>query len=287
MGSKTSKAKRPSEEKRPTSAKTTVVIDSRIPRDIIDEILDHLAADSGPSIRTFRSHLRACALVSKSWIPPCRRHLFRTIYFTLKDMKRWLETFPVPEESPAHYVRDLRFSIGKHDVAREKFFEYAPWFENVERMGLYGHGSYEPLWMPPVWRLPQSITSLTIRTDTVTLTHLWAIMVQLPNLDELSLSGSLAAADGGKLVGIGATLGGRYGGKLELYRLDAGSVVDMLLEVPTGLRFTHLEIRGTHECFLPTVKLAEACSNSLVKLSYIDDSYCKSHHLFRFWRERY
>ena len=288
MGSRTSKAKRPPKAKHPT-AKTTVAVVPRIPQDIIDEIVDQLTAGSRPSIRSpaLESQLRSCALVSKSWVPPCRRYLFHTVYFTVNGMARWLETFPVPGESPAHHVRDLSLALGEHDGTREKFFEYLPWFTNAETMSLYGYGSPEPLWMPSVWRLPQSITSLGTRARTVTLVHLQAIMVQLPNLNEMSLSGPLAAVDEGELVGIGTTLRGRYSGKLELYQLDARGVVDMLLEVPTGVHFSHLQIRGTHECFLPTVKLAEACGESLVKLSYIADSYGKSHRFSRYWRSTY
>ena len=36
-------------------------------------------------------------------------------------MVKWLEMFPVPEESPAHLARLLLFSIGKHDDVPEKF----------------------------------------------------------------------------------------------------------------------------------------------------------------------
>jgi hypothetical protein len=89
MGSKTSKAKRP------TSAKPKTVVAPRVPQEIIDEILDHLALDSD-----FES-LRSCALVSKSWVPSCRRHLFHTILFASWDMIRWLKMFPVPRRVPA------------------------------------------------------------------------------------------------------------------------------------------------------------------------------------------
>ena len=95
MGSISSKAKRLA------STKAKVVVTPRIPQDIIDEILDHLVTDSGAR------YLRTCALVSKSWIPSCRRHLFRVGSFTAASLREWLKKFPVPEDSPAHYVRDI------------------------------------------------------------------------------------------------------------------------------------------------------------------------------------
>ena len=63
----------------------TAVIVPRIPQDITDEIPDNLATN-------FRS-LRACLLVSKSWIQPCRPHHFHTVDFTSRNMGRWFKAF--------------------------------------------------------------------------------------------------------------------------------------------------------------------------------------------------
>ena len=102
-------------------------------------------------------------------------------------------------------------------------------------------------------------------------------MAQLPNLNNLVLSGAVAPADKSALVGIGAALKGRFGGELRLLGEHAsGGAVDMLLEIPTGLHFTEVRVRNTRECLLPTVRLAEACSETLVKLSYSISSHRKS-----------
>ena len=259
MGSRSSKAKRP------TPVETRADFTPRTPQEIVDEILDHLAADSD------HRSLRLCALVSKSWVPSCRRHLFHTILFTMRDMAQWLETFPVPEKSPAHYIRDLRMSTGGYDSSPEKFFEYTPWFRNVERVTLLGDGR----WIPTLWRLPHSVTSLTINTDEAAFAQIQGIMTHLPNLDDLSLSGSPVPVDRRTLAGIGTTLNGRFGGQLRLLKgLVDKDIMNMLLEVPTGLHFTEMEVCGTNECLLPTVRLAEACAKTLVKFSYTVSCYC-------------
>jgi len=127
------------------------------------------------------------------------------------------------------------------------------------------------------WRLPQSITSLTMRTDTASLVQVRDILAQLPNLDDLSLSGALVPVSRKALPGIGTDLRGEFGGRLQLFKEYAGKdAMNILLEIPTGLRFTEVEIRGMHECLLPTVRLAEACCKTLVKLSYTVSSYCES-----------
>jgi len=258
--------------KSPTFTQTETVIIPTIPQEIIDEILDHLATNS-----KFRS-LQACALTSKSWVQSCRRHLFHTAIFTSGSVREWFETFPVPEESPAHHVRDLRIYIGGQDWVPQNFFEYTSWFTNVRILTLLGRWGFPPFWTPSLYRLPRSVTSLTIEVNVCTLTYIRDIIAQLPNLDDLSLSESLISMDEDVFPGIGTTLGGRFGGKLALLPVhDTKDFMNMLLEIPTGLRFTEVEIRCTRGCFPLAVRLTEACSETLVNLSYMVTRYGESH----------
>ena len=269
MGSKISKATHP------TSVKAKTVVVPRIPQELIDEILDYLATDSD-----FKS-LQSCALVSKSWVPSCRRHLFHTVLFTPRGMARWLEAFPVPEESPAHLVRELRFALGGRYSASQDLFEYVQRFTNVEGVAWLGYGGFQSSWIISFGRSPQSLTSLTIETDTVTLVQIRDILAQLPNLDNLSLVGFLDAVERRALPGIGTVLRGRFRGRLRLVNGYAEEgVMNMLLEVPTGLHFTELHVRGVHESFPSTVRLAEACGKTLVKLSYTVSFNGKYHPFF-------
>ena len=282
MGSRLSKAKVPN-ERPPTPAATlppippplkieAVVTGPRIPQDIVNEIADHLAIDLD-----FQS-IRACALVSKSSARACRRHLFRIVAFTPRNVDRWFKTFPVPEESPAHHVRDLRVWIGGDGCVPEKFFKYTPWFTNVEKISLFGHGGVPLLRRTSLWRLPQSATSLTIDTSVVTLVQVRDIMAQLPNLDDLLLSGSLVALDRRELPGIGTIVKGKFGGRLNLSGECAGEdVINMLLEIPSGLGFTEMQVCCMRMGLPSTFRLAEACSKTLVKLSYMVTFRGRSH----------
>ena len=251
--------------------RTKRIVTPSVPQEIVDEILDHLAADFD-----FRS-LKLCALVSRSWVPSCRRHLFRIVVFTTVKVARWRKRFPVPEEGPAHHVRDLHFSIGGYHCAPEKFAEHTPWFTNVERLILSELGAFQPLWRPSSWRLPQSVTSLTVEANTITLVQIRDIMMQLPDLDNLSLLGSLPVGDRRTLLGTETVLRGRFSGRLRLVKgYAAEEVMNILLDIPTGLRFTEVQICGMRECFFSTVRLAEACAKTLVKLSYTTSFHCKS-----------
>jgi len=112
------------------------------------------------------------------------------------------------------------------------------------------------------------VTSFTVNTNVVTLVQIRDILAQLPNLNNLSLSGFIAPVDAGLLVGIGAALKGRFGGRLKLCGGYAHEdAMHMLLGTPTGLHFTEVQIRCTHKCLSSAVRLVEACGETLVKLS--------------------
>ena len=265
---------------RPTPAKTMVAIVPRIPQEIIDEILSYLAADPDPR------PLRSYALVSKSWALSCRRHLFHTVLFTSKDMARWVEMFPVPEESPAHNIRHLRFSIGGDVGALEEFLKHTPWFTNVEKVTFLGDEGLQPLWISLFLGVPQSVTSLTIGGGTAFLRQVRDTMTWLPNLENLSLSGDIIVV--GKIsAGTGTVLRGRFSGQLRLLEGYADDdIMNILLEVPTGLHFTEVQIHAPRERLLSTVRLAEACSRTLVKLSYRVSFYCEPHPFSRSSRSK-
>lgn len=274
MGSKTSKTKRSASVETKTAATSTAKIPAgpRVPQEIVDEILDHLVADSDS-----RS-LRSCSLASKFWVQRCRGYLFHTILFTSALTTKWLETFPVPEESPAHHVRDLRFVAGGGFNVPERFFEYVPWFTKVERVTVSGFGGWETLCrILSLGAFPQSVTSLAINAGIVNLLQIRNILAQLQNLNDLSLSRSHVTVDREALPGIGSILRGNFGGRLRLHAKHAAKeVINTLLEVPTGLHFTEVEVIGVPECLVSTVRLAEACGRNLVKLTYSIDPSCKS-----------
>jgi len=152
-------------------------------------------------------------------------------------------------------------------VREEEIFGYTLWFKNLEKISLFGYGSFSLSRAPSSWRLPQFVTSLIIKTNVFTLVDIRDILAQLPNLNNLSLSGYVAGSRVPR--GIGTALRGRFGGQLELVDGPAHEdVMNMLLEIPTGLHFTELQIFWARKSLLSTIRLAEACGETLVKLSY-------------------
>ena len=78
----------------------TTMSNPHLPQEIADYIIDLL----GNEPRT----LKRCCLVSRSWVPPARKHLFGTIEFgSLAHLVAWRKAFPNPLNSPIHFVSCL------------------------------------------------------------------------------------------------------------------------------------------------------------------------------------
>ena len=75
-----------------------------LPPELLDHVVGHL--------HDTENALRNCCLVSKSWIPRARKHLFANIGFhTVKRLQSWKETFPDPANSPACYTETLYIGL--------------------------------------------------------------------------------------------------------------------------------------------------------------------------------
>lgn len=98
------------------------------PPEISDHIVDLLHDDP--------KTLKKCSLVSKSWVPRARQHLFHEVaFYSLNGLDAWEETFPDPVNSPAYYTRSLHIRCA--DVLAEELVEKRDWlraFSNIVRL---------------------------------------------------------------------------------------------------------------------------------------------------------
>ena len=115
MGCTSSKPRRP----------TQITGDPKVPQELANEILDHLAEDTNT--------LRSCSLVAKSWISPLRRHLFSTLVSNPREILEWNKTFPNPEDSSAGHVSHLFISFEPNVMI--DFADRMPYFSNVQQLG--------------------------------------------------------------------------------------------------------------------------------------------------------
>ena len=176
--------------------------------------------------------------------------------------------FPIPERSPAHHVKSLRFWLREVHDAPQEFSKHTPWFTNAKEISVYGDGRLPSLRTFLSWELPRSVTSLETQVW-VNLGQLQGLMGMLHNLDDFQLSGSISETEEGTMPGPGTTLRGGFRGKLRLIDKCANEdVMNMLLGSPTGLHFAEVHVHPRRECLISTVRLADACRETLTRLRY-------------------
>ena len=90
----------------------------RLPAEVTDNILDYLHDD--------RPTLRTCCLVSRSWLPSCRYHLFSEVVVRSAEhplsLANFLEFVPTSPDI-ASYIRTLRVVTPKKTPLREVYVE--------------------------------------------------------------------------------------------------------------------------------------------------------------------
>ena len=228
----------------------------RLPQELLDEIMDQLAADS--------ISLRRCSTAARAFVPSCRRHLFSKVVFRSHNLPSWKTTFPDPSTSPAPYTREMHVHLAPD--APTPLAEYMPYFSNVRDLTLIGGRCESHEWTSSMGRFPVSIRSLTMKFVSVTNVQVLGIMGQLPNLDDFSLC---IFKGNGFPDGVGEILKGRYGGKLELLLMDDlhAGIVRSLLEAPEGLGFKSVGAFCNAEGDFPVyADLVSACQDTLAHL---------------------
>ena len=100
----------------------------RLPQEISDYVVDLLQDE--------HETLKQCRLISKSWIPRARMHIFRVIRFeSPNDPAAWTKTFPDPANSPGSLARCLHVAcVGDVAAAILKNCDWFRSFSNVVRL---------------------------------------------------------------------------------------------------------------------------------------------------------
>ena len=260
MGCTSSKPRRP----------TQIAGDPKLPQELVDEILDHLAEDT----RT----LRSCSLVAKSWISPSRRHLFSTLVLNPEGILEWNKTFPNPEDSPAGHVRQLFIPFQTNVPIN--FADRMPYFSNVQQLCFTSLYASVPSSISALGPLPPTIRSVGFTLSTIPIADFISVIQQLPNLDDLSFW--IASLTGEVSAVLRKPIQKRLGGKLLINGGSLVDILDTLTEIPPGPKFVEVEIHSILPPYLPAVfKFVRACQDTLTKLHIITLGEGRSLHSLR------
>ena len=232
-----------------------------LPPEMLDVVVDHLYDQP--------TTLRACCLVSKSWVPRSRIHLFAHVEFNASgpSIRLWTAAFPDPFNSPAHYTRILRvINIGfiagtKNDVT--------PWiraFHNVVHLHVETKGWSGPDWAShvPFHGLSPAIRSLHLESPYTQPSIIFELICSFSLLEDLTLLALFPAPPRDEWIT--PLTFPRLTGSL-LLSGSTSPITRRLLDLPNGLYFTKITLVFDYEAdFKLATDLVSRCSDTLESL---------------------
>ena len=225
-----------------------------LPPEMHDFIVDFLHDE--------RAALNACCLVSKSWVPRTRRHLFAHIEFQddPPSIFPWMTTFPDPSNSPAHSTRSL--------VIRGSLATAAPcvsWiraFSSIVRLHLDFDGSH----LTPLHGFSHTLKSLHLNYRApLPPSEIFGFVCSFPLLEDLLLA---PLCDNATVHEWSVpSTSSKFTGTLRLRTLfSVDPIIRYLMELPDGLRFTRIELFCISGDAESVTNLVSSCSGTLKSL---------------------
>jgi hypothetical protein len=226
-----------------------------LPSEILDLVVDHLHDEP--------TALKACCVVSKSWIQRTRAHLFATVefYSPRSDIELWKKAFLDPSNSPAHHTRSL--TICGIPVVTTADTDAGGWirtFHNLTRLHLESLSWGEHVSLVPFHGLSPTLRSLRL---TCTSPDVLDLICSFPLLEDLAL---IYPSHGSDVWNTPPT-SPKLTGSLNLSMFGGiRPVARRLLSLPNGLHFTKIIVmldEGTDS----VVGLVSTCSDTLESIS--------------------
>ena len=207
--------------------------------------------------------LKQWCLVSKSLVPRARMHLFDRIQFKRpEDLHRWKTTFREPANSPAHYIRSLRFHLTKR--LTEEDVVWIRSFNRVVRLEIRNDSYICPPRLggsfTPFHNLSPTLKSLSVDWIGLPLQEVFDLICSFPPLEDLRVINFGRGRD--KVIFRPLDLPA-FTGTLVLEAMASG-FARRLLESPNQLRFQKIVWKA---CFLYEFErmndLVERCTDTL------------------------
>jgi hypothetical protein len=256
------------------------MLDLHLPAEMLDHVVGHL--HNKPVT------LKQCCLVSKSWIPRTRKHLFADARFqAAENLRSWRETFPDPLTSPARYAKTLYIDPLVVTAADAEVDDWIRGFSRVEHLVVGSRRSVvgmSEVSFVPFRGFSPILKSLRVDVPILPSARIFKLILSFPLLEDLAAIAhktSVGSDDGSGENEMQAAAqpssSPTFTGSLELHLGGGmGSFARRLLSLQGGIHFRKLIVTWVHkEDPLTTMALVEACAHTLESLN-ISKSYCTS-----------
>jgi len=243
-----------------------------LPQEILDYVTDLLHDE--------QETLKQCCLVSKSWVPCARKHLFADISFSRTgDLEAWKKTFPDPEVSPARHTHSLYVGCPESVTAADA--EEGGWirtFSRVVRLEVRGTTFDDSkLSLVPFHNFSPALKSLQVVFCPVPRSRVFNLICSLPLLEDLGLfelSGYDTDYSG---IDFQPSASLPLTGTLELDSHRMGPTVGRLLDLPGDLHFRKLVLTWCSQEDLGWIMaLVARCFDTLKCFDIRNSLYCMS-----------
>ena len=229
-----------------------------LPPEILDAVIDQLHDEP--------TTLKPCCLVSKSWIPRTRRHLFARVEFDGMGypFESWMKAFPDPSNSPAHHTRTLSISYLPEASVSVGTDGWIRAFSNVV------HFHFErTIWagydvpLAPFFGFSPAVRSLHL---TSTSSEVFDLICSFPLLEDLALVNF--CPEGGAVGWNAPSTSPKLTGSLNLTARDGiNTATRRLLDFQGGLRFARITVACIGQDFGSATDLVSRCSGTLESLN--------------------
>ena len=232
---------------------------SHLPQEILDYTTDLLHDE--------QETLKQCCLVSKSWVPCARKHLFADIRFSVtEDLEAWKKTFPDPEDSPARYTHSLRISCPRSVTVADA--EEGGWiraFSRVVRLDIHVVAFDDrDLSLVPFHNFSPVLKTLLVMYHTLPRSRVFNLICSLPLLKDLYIIEIAKYEISYSEIDFQSSTLLPLTGTLELSSKWMEPTAGRLLDLPGGLHFRKLVLTWCSQGDLRWIMtLAARCSDTL------------------------
>ena len=229
-----------------------------LPPEILDLIVDHIHDEP----TALRAQLETCCLVSKSWVPRTRKHLFAHVAFrSNSSIELWKKAFPDHSNSPAHHTHSLSIlDPSVVTVTSADIGDLIRTFRNVVHLQFT---CMDRAALVPFYGLSPGVRSLHVAFST---TEVSDLVCSFPLLEDLKLDFPDPEGD---QDGWNAPLTSpKLTGSLTLWSFGkAHFVIRQLLDLPGGFHFSKISVLFHNEEVDLVADLVSKCFDTLENLT--------------------
>ena len=207
--------------------------------ELIEEILSYLHPHDMQS-------LRSCSLVAKSWLDPCRRHLFESVDISISGGRRWLNNISPKNTGLLRHVRELEY-VTWHPPRPIGYGlrDYFPSFCQLQHLALQFMTTEPttPDHMKLFFAFQHTLVSLSLRHILIPWGGIVTLLEYFPNLRDLEIRQVTFRMEFPPVLNPICALRGRL--SVQYHTLNPESLIDQF--VGLKLEYEELVITGTNE----------------------------------------